>query len=73
MAFNIKNKYNYAEIVFLEKLFGLMTLSEITSLGFETKEAKTIAEIMSSMQSLGYNSMTKLILSKINEKRDILL
>ena len=62
------NPYKYAEIVFLEKLFGLMTLNEIFLCRFKDKDLPSITDSMSLMQTLGYSSMTKLIASKITRK-----
>lgn len=63
-----ENAYKYAEIVFLEKLFGLLTLNEILSKGFNKKELTHVTTGMGKMNTLGYSSMTRLIASKINYK-----
>lgn len=62
------NAYKYAEIVFLEKLFGLLTLNEILSKDFNKKEMIYVTAGMGKMNTLGYSSMTRLIASKINYK-----
>lgn len=63
-----ENSYKYAEIIFLERLFGLLTLNEILSKDFNKKDIIFVTESMRKMHSLGYSSMTKLIASKINHK-----
>ena len=64
-VFDSSNSYKYAENVFLEKLFGLLTLNEIISKNFGEKELIFITRGMGKMHLLGYSRMTKLIASKI--------
>ncbi len=63
-----KNKYKHAEVVFLEKLFGILTLNEIFEKNFKKKELTYVIKSMGRMHLLGYTNMTKLIASKINFK-----
>lgn len=67
-VFGSENSYKYAEIIFLEKLFGLLTLNEILTKDFDTKSLIPITKGIAKMHSLGYSSMTQLIASKINYK-----
>ncbi len=63
-----KNKYKHAEIVFLEKLFGILTLNEIFEKNFKNEELTYVTKGMGRIHLLGYTNMTKLLASKINLK-----
>lgn len=67
-VFGGENLYKYAELIFLEKLFGLLTVNDILSQDFNKKDIVFVTKGMGKMHSLGYSSMTNLIVSKINYK-----
>lgn len=60
------NKYKSAELNFLEKLFGLITLSSIASEGFTKAEIPLVADGLAKLRSLGYCNMTEFVISKVN-------
>lgn len=65
---NGKSEYKYAELTLVEKLFGLITLSDILSKDFTKTELLFITEGLSKLCSLGYCNMTELIISKVNKR-----